>query len=153
MNRHLPFGAKFQSPNKIIVHSMGEIIIDKIKYSAVEWLEKLRLSAHALITPDGEVMRCREDHEGAYHARGFNTDSLGVEFLVPGKHNYSTFLKEIEKDWVTDAQYEAGTVLLKNWMAKFNINRVERHSDVSPGRKVDPGNGFKWNDFLRGLSD
>lgn len=147
--RHLPYGAKTQTPNTIVVHAMGEYIQDvDVLYSAYSWLEKLKLSAHALVHPNGDVTICRSDTEGAYHARGFNTDSLGVEFLVPGSHNYGTFLEALKTDWVTNAQYDSGAELLRNWYDKHTIREVVMHSQISPGRKVDPGAGFKFNFLL-----
>jgi AmpD protein len=128
---------------------MGEYINNNGElYFAPNWLEYLGLSAHALIVPNGDVMICRTDHQRAYHARGFNTDSLGIEFLVSGEHNYATFLETIKTDWVTTAQYEAGAELVRKWVNDHNIANIKRHSDISPGRKVDPGTGFKWPAFL-----
>jgi len=144
------YGGGHQTPKLVIVHSMAEYIRDGKKvYPAFEWLEYLRLSAHALITPEGDVIRMRQDDEIAWHARGFNTGSLGVEFLVPGTHDYGSFLKSIDTPWTTDNQVEAGLDLVRLWQSLHNIKEVKRHSDVSPGRKVDPGHGFPWEVFER----
>ena len=155
IERPLPGGGdKANSPGLIVVHAMGEYIRDPDPIFAANFLEKLGLSAHALIVPNGDVMICRQDSQRAYHARGFNTDSLGVEFLVPGSHNYGSFLKTLKSDWVTPAQYDSGIDFVGQWMSDHNIsnNKVKRHSDISPGRKVDPGRGFKWEWFLGELS-
>lgn len=145
-------GDRLNEPELIVVHSMGEYINNNGElYFAPNWLEYLGLSAHALIVPNGDVMICRPDNRRAYHARGYNRDSLGVEFLVPGEHNYATFLATIVKDWVTPEQYEAGVELVRSWIAKHNITRVKRHVDISPGRKVDPGIGFKWPQFYNAI--
>lgn len=148
-------GANKQQPNRIVVHAMGEFIKDGSKnYFAPEWLAHLGYSAHVLIKPDGQMLRCRYDHQGAYHARGFNKDSLGVEFLVAGYHDYGTFLDAIKKDWVTEWQMQAGIELLNEWVTLYDIpkKRVHRHSDVSPGRKVDPGSGFPWLEFMGAIN-
>jgi len=146
----LPDGAQDNAPKKIIVHSMGEFINNKgVIYGARDWLKYLGYSAHILVTPSGTLIRCRTDFEGAYHARGHNTASLGIEFLVQGEHDYGTFLKAIKKDWVTEAQMEMGAIKIREWMDKFHIlsGEVRRHSDISPGRKVDPGN-MDWDKLL-----
>jgi len=154
IQQHLDHGGGHNLPETIVVHSMGEQINDRGKiYSAVDWLEFLKLSAHALITPSGDVIRCRHDEEGAWHARGYNKNSLGVEFLVEGVHDYGTFLEKIKTDYVTTAQYASGVELIKNWMNHHDIESVKRHSDVSPGRKVDPGSGFRWTEFLHNFDD
>ena len=145
---HNPNGATHQTPNRIIVHAMGEYILDE---HAPDFLISQGLSAHVLAAPDGTLIRCRADEEGAYHALGFNTDSLGIEMLVAGHHDYGSFLKAIEAPWVTDAQYAAVVKQCREWMQKFSITRIERHCDVSPGRKLDPGTGFPWDKFLTEL--
>ncbi|MCP4433459.1 MAG: N-acetylmuramoyl-L-alanine amidase [Gammaproteobacteria bacterium] len=142
-------GSKTNKPDKIVVHSMGENIKNNdITYNAFEWLKFLKLSAHALVTPNGDIIRCRDDEQRAWHAKGNNTNSLGVEFLVPGIHDYGTFLEMIKTDWVSKEQYQAGVELLKQWIEKYDIENVFRHRDLSPGRKVDPGDGFKWDWFM-----
>ena len=108
------------------------------------------LSAHGLIAPNGDTYVCRDDDQGAYHARGYNRDSLGVEFLVQGHHDYGSFIEAIKSPWVSEEQLEAGIAAVKGWVDAYHIprDRVVRHSDISPGRKVDPGAGFPWEDFL-----
>ena len=147
IERPLSHGAEKNNPKRIVIHSMGEYIKDPDPMLAVDFLDKLGLSAHALILPSGDVMMCRRPDQGAYHARGFNTNSLGIEFLVEGIHDYGSFLKKIQTNWVTADQYEAGLELVRHWKANYNILKMDRHSDISPGRKVDPGEGFHWKKF------
>lgn len=139
-------------PFMIVIHAMGERINDRgTIYSARGWLDHLGYSAHALIHPDGDITVCRPSDQGAYHAKGHNTNTLGVEFLVPGVHDYGTFLESIKMDWCKPAQYKAGRELLNMYMFDFDIGAIVRHSDIDPGRKVDPGTGFKWYEFLDSL--
>lgn len=148
INRHLSHGAEKNNPNLIVIHAMGEYISDPNPMLAVDFLDKLGLSAHALILPNCDVMICRRPDQGAYHARGFNTDSLGLEFLVEGDHDYESFIKSIKKPYLAKGQLEAGVELVRHWEKMYNINKVVRHSDLSPGRKVDPGRGFPWDKFI-----
>lgn len=148
----LDHGASKNNPCKIIVHSMGEYIDNgEAVYKARDWLHYLKLSTHALVHSNGNIEMCRPPNAGAYHARGHNTDSLGMEFLVPGVHDYSTFLETIKTDWCTPEQYEAGMEIINQWRFDYDIGLIVRHSDVSPGRKVDPGTGFKWREFSESL--
>lgn len=146
----LEAGADRQTPKKIVVHSMGEFILDPKPIHASDFLAKLGLSAHALVCPDGDIYVCRDDDEGAYHARGYNRNSLGIEFLVEGHHNYASFIEKIKSPFVTEDQLKAGIEAVKSWVRAYDIPRekILRHSDISPGRKVDPGAGFPWGDFL-----
>lgn len=146
----LEAGASVQTPRMIVVHCMGEFILDPKPIHATDFLAKLGLSAHALVAPDGDVYLCRDDDQGAYHARGYNTDSLGIEFLVEGHHNYGSFIEKIKSPYVSEEQLKAGVKAVKSWVKAYNIPRekIVRHSDISPGRKVDPGAGFPWGDFL-----
>jgi len=149
VERPLPKGGKYNKPKMIVVHAMAEYLETKDGLTfAPNFLEKIGLSAHALIVPNGDVMICRPDDKGAYHARGFNNGSLGVEFLVHGAHNYGSFLKAIKTDYVTDKQYEAGSELVRQWVNDYSIKTIVRHSDISPERKCDPGSGFAWSSFL-----
>jgi AmpD protein len=43
-----------------------------------------------------------------------------------------------------DIQYKVLIKLLKSLRLKYPITDVVGHSDVSPGRKADPGNFFDW---------
>lgn len=162
IERPLQFGGdKLNHPKLIVVHAMAEYILDPEPIFAPNFLEKYRYSVHALIVPNGDVMICRAENQRASHARGFNTDSLGVEFLVPGPYKYGSFIKVIETDYITQDAWSSGVELVSGWAEKYDISvrstddrkGVKRHSDISPGRKVDPGTGFKWGKFLDSVTE
>lgn len=162
VDRHLPAGNTYNKPEFIVVHAMGEYIDNRGAveneqngvFHAPDWLRVQGVSAHILVDNDGALFRCRSDHEGAYHAKEFNTNSLGIEFLVRGRHDYITFLEAIKTDYVTHAQWGAGIEQVRIWMGKYGIStdKVFRHSDLSPGRKFDPGAGFDWDAFVNHIS-
>jgi len=147
---HIPHGGKYNSPKDIFVHAMGEYINGEHAVSFLaNGVSPNRRSAHSLIAPDGTNYRLRNDNEGAWHAGGFNTDSLGIEFLVPGMFNdYASFLDAIKNDYVTSESYKAGREQIEEWIELYPIRTIKRHSDVSPGRKQDPGEGFPWQRLL-----
>ena len=147
-------GNKAQSPNRIVIHAMAEFIHNPFKnnvdYSAHSYLEKRGLSAHILVTPSGIPIRCRHDTQGAYHASGYNRHSLGIEFLVPGLHDYASFKTTISQPWLSEAQYTTCLDYIDRWINNWNIDpsRINRHSTLSPKTKIDPGDGFNWVRFM-----
>ncbi len=153
IERPLQHGTEYNNPNRIVIHAMGEYINDPDPELAVDYLDRAGLSAHALILPNADVMICRRPDQGAYHARGFNADSLGVEFLVAGDHNYASFKTAIDTPYVLPAQLSAGVELVKHWQSLYNITHIDRHSDLSPDRKIDPGRGFDWAKFKQLISE
>lgn len=144
----LDHGGEGNEPSKIVIHSMGEFIAENGDvYSARNYLDKLGWSVHYFIKPSGDIIQCRANNQTAWHAAGHNENSIGIEFLVEGQHDYPSFLQSIEYNWCRKAQYDAGIELVRDLFAEFGDMMLVRHSDISPGRKLDPGNGFHWEWF------
>ncbi len=106
-----------------------------------------QVSAHYLITEEGEVIRLVHEEHRAWHAgRSFwrgvkdvNSASIGIELDHPGHElGYREF---------ATAQIDALIPLLKRIVRQHDIPRanVVAHSDVAPARKVDPGELFPWD--------
>jgi AmpD protein len=102
-----------------------------------------RVSAHALIRRDGQVVQYVPFGERAWHAgqsayRGrtaCNDFSIGVE------------LEGTDDTPYTDAQYEALAALTAALLVAYpslSAQAIAGHSEVAPGRKTDPGPGFDW---------
>lgn len=74
------------------------------------------------------------------------------------KQKYFGLTVKIEENYwepFTDYQYEAVAALCKIIMAKFpliTLDRIIGHSDVSPGRKIDPGPAWDWEMFRKQLT-
>lgn len=154
-------GAASQKPNRAIVHAMAEYISYKNKLRhAVEFLEMIEyeykgrlkrgLSAHILIAPNGDIIKCRENDQGALHAAGHNVNTLGAEWLVKGEHDYESFLKAIQYPYLSEVQFMKGCEYIrKDWIMGEGVLYYKRHSDVDPERKFDPGEGFPMEKFLK----
>ena len=106
-----------------------------------------KVSAHYLITEDGEVTRLVAEDKRAWHAgvsywrghRDVNSASIGIELDHPGHAlGYRPF---------ADAQMDALVPLLARIVKAHDIPRanVVGHSDVAPARKTDPGELFPWD--------
>ena len=106
-----------------------------------------KVSAHYLITEEGEVVRLVDEAKRAWHAgvsfwrghKDVNSASIGIELDHPGHAGgYRAF---------SDAQFEALVPLLARMVKQHDIPRanVVGHSDVAPGRKIDPGELFPWD--------
>lgn len=103
---------------------------------------KIGVSAHYLISKQGEIYSIVEDHFRAWHAgesfwRGkdkLNDFSIGIELDNNGKEAFSSLLM--------DSLIKLCKDLISNYpIDQFN---VIGHSDVSPQRKSDPGRFFDW---------
>ena len=128
----------------IIIHYTGM----KKESAAIKKLQdpKSKVSSHYLIKRNGEIINLVPDLFEAWHAgvsswkhfKSLNKNSIGIEITNPGhKHGY----KEFSKKQIFSLQK-----LLKILIKKYKIkkNYVLGHSDISPGRKKDPGEKFPW---------
>ena len=138
--------------DRIIVHAMGEWIGADPK-PAWAFLHELGLSCHAFVTPSGVIVRQVPDDRIAFHARGDNATSLGIEVLVPGVLlGLDELYAQMRTPYTSHAQYQAAVRQVSEWMSSYEL-RVE---DVHPhsardSRKRDPGDGFPWDRFLSDL--
>ncbi len=105
------------------------------------------VSAHYLIAPDGEVMSLVAEEHRAWHAgagrwgaiEDLNSHSIGIELSNDGFSPFSSSLMD------------ALEVLLAGIKSRWAIpaHRVIAHSDLAPGRKIDPGRRFDWQRLAR----
>lgn len=144
---HIGGGA--QIPHRIITHCVAEFVDDGTQIQwAPDFETRIGLSAHYYVTPSGVIIQQREDHLMAWHAKGHNENTIGIEWMVPGIHDYESFLQTIKQKWVGEGQFNAGVALYKRLSVLHNIEANQRHSDVDPQRKKDPGAGFPWDQLL-----
>jgi N-acetylmuramoyl-L-alanine amidase len=105
-----------------------------------------KVSAHYTVDEDGTIHAHVPEEKRAWHAgksywageTNVNGRSIGIEIVNPGhEFGYRPF---------PDVQVGAVIHLCKDILARHPItpSRVLGHSDVAPGRKIDPGELFPW---------
>ena len=111
------------------------------------------VSSHYLIGDDAPatIYKLVDESARAWHAgesewdgrTWLNSSSIGIEIVNPGFRDTPT-----GRLWYpySEAQIQAITVLLKDIVKRNKINPkyIIGHSDIAPGRKVDPGPLFPW---------
>ncbi|QTD57663.1 N-acetylmuramoyl-L-alanine amidase [Parasphingorhabdus cellanae] len=121
--------------------------------SAINWLANpdAKVSAHYVVTEDGQVVNMVKEEKRAWHAgRGYwrgiedvNSASIGIEIVNPGHEwGYVSFPEE---------QMDAVTRLAHDIVKRHDIvpSNVIGHSDLAPARKQDPGELFDWDRLAR----
>ena len=121
--------------------------LDATAHPAFEPLAGVRVSAHFLIRRDGSVTQFAACGARAWHAgesqflerERCNDFSIGIELEGTGDIPYG------------DDQYGALVRLIHSLQRAYPLVWIAGHSDVSPGRKTDPGASFDWNRLQAGL--
>jgi N-acetyl-anhydromuramoyl-L-alanine amidase len=106
-------------------------------------ISQLKVSSHALIRRDGEVVQYVPFHRRAWHA-GAST--------YQGRERCNDFSIGIELEGADETPYEPAqyrmlsAVILELCAAypSLSLSHIAGHSDIAPGRKTDPGPAFDW---------
>lgn len=131
-------------PDCVVLHYTGM----ETGEAAEAWLcaPESEVSSHYLVHEDGRIVQMVRESDRAWHAgRGswkglsdVNSFSIGVEMVNCGPlADFPEF---------PEAQIEAVAALCGDICTRYAIapERVLAHSDVAPGRKIDPGERFPW---------
>ncbi|MHA6643063.1 N-acetylmuramoyl-L-alanine amidase [Mesorhizobium sp. A623] len=131
-------------PDMIVLHYTGMAT----GVAAARWLcdPASEVSAHYLVHEDGGIVQMVRESDRAWHAgksswRGqtdINSCSIGIEIVNPGHgFGYPAFPAR---------QIGAVIDLCGGIVARHAVlpERVLAHSDIAPGRKIDPGERFPW---------
>ena len=131
-------------PDMIILHYTGMPTAE----GAEAWLcdPASEVSSHYLVHEDGRIVQMVRESDRAWHAGksswhgtvDVNSWSVGIEIVNPGHDlGYPAFPAR---------QIHAVIGLCTDIIGRHGIapERILAHSDVAPGRKVDPGERFPW---------
>ena len=131
-------------PDMLILHYTGM----KSAEAAIDWLcnPESKVSCHYLIDEAGQITRMVDEDRRAWHAGlsawggvvDINSRSIGIEIQNPGHDDGYPDFPELQMAAVRD--------LSRDIADRHSIvaQRVLAHSDIAPGRKVDPGEKFDW---------
>lgn len=132
-------------PELVVIHYTGMA-------SCAEARERLcdpaaEVSAHWLVAETGQTEALVAEDRRAWHAGAgawqgradVNSRSIGIELANPGDRPFP------------EAQMAALEVLLRAILARWQLGpeAVIAHSDMAPGRKIDPGPRFDWARLAR----
>ncbi len=125
--------------------------LDKTAHPYFEEIHQMQVSSHALIKRSGEIVQFVPFHERAWHAGQSNYQgrercndfSIGIE------------LEGTDSDAFEDVQYQQLAQLVDVLRATYPAiaDNITGHSDISPGRKKDPGTGFDWHRLKDNLNN
>ena len=120
--------------------------------SSLKTLTQGPVSSHYLVDINPpRVLQLVDENKRAYHAgvsywkgaTGLNASSIGIEIVNAGERPGPDGL--VWTDYPKE-QIDVVIALVKKIVTEHNIppERVLGHSDIAPGRKVDPGPKFPW---------
>lgn len=115
--------------------------LDPTEHSFFAQIASVAVSAHILIERDGSVTQFVSFIDRAWHAGAStferrsrcNDFSVGIE------------LEGTDFESFADVQYRSLNTLLTALQIAYPIKALRGHSDISPGRKTDPGPFFDWS--------
>jgi N-acetylmuramoyl-L-alanine amidase len=133
-----------RDPDLIVLHYTGmmdgRMAVHRLTTTGTE------VSAHYIVHEDGRIIQSVQEVKRAWHAGAsawagetdINSCSIGIE-IINGGHDYGLPPYPLR-------QVAAVIALCKGIIIRRNIprHRVLGHSDISPGRKQDPGEKFPW---------
>ena len=110
---------------------------------------KSKVSSHFLINQNGKIYRLIQDDQTAWHAgkscwgkyKNLNKNSIGIELVNKGhEFDYTNFKKKQLSSLIKICK-----ILIKKY--KIKKRNIVGHSDISPLRKIDPGEKFPWKEL------
>ncbi len=138
-----------QSPSMIILHYTGTRTADEARNifcDANSTAAYGRVSPHYMIGEQAEIYQFVGEQKRAWHAgraswggiTDINSASIGIEIWNTG-HEFDC------EDFIP-AQIDAVIELIEGICMRWDISQknILGHSDVAPGRKLDPGEKFPW---------
>lgn len=117
--------------------------LDSSAHPYFQEIRSMQVSSHIVIYRSGEICQFVPFHMRAWHAG---------ESCYEGRSRCNDFSIGIELEGCDDLPYEdkqysvlaAVIKTLMTYYPAITPERITGHSDISPGRKTDPGEAFDW---------
>lgn len=156
--------------DQVVLHAIGEWVVDATNlggkgrgqvWHCTDWLRAIGRSTHAFVLPDGLVVREVDSWYKAWHARGHNSRSVGLEFVLRGVWPWNKFQAAMRGERDDAAYAPAQLRAAEDWVRARAIEHdfrltelsVRTHRQLDPERKLDPGDVFPLDDFLAAVVD
>lgn len=153
----------------VVLHAIGEWVVDSTNlggkgrgyvWHCTDWLRAIGRSTHAFVLPDGLIVREVDSHYKAWHARGHNSRSVGIEFALRGVWPYHKFQAAMRGERDDAAYTPAQTQAALSWVRaraaehafRLTEHSVRTHQQLDPERKLDPGSIFPLGTFLSAVT-
>jgi AmpD protein len=154
------------TPDLLVIHNISlppdeyggpwitDLFLNRLDPSAHPYfaaIHGLRVSAHALVRRNGEVLQFVSLEKRAWHAgescfgsrTNCNDYSIGIELEGSDETPYS------------NAQYRSLSRITREIMQQYPAitpERITGHEHIAPKRKTDPGPAFDWERYLVSVS-
>ena len=132
-----------RKPNFVVIHHTAQNSCEQTlkTFTTVS----TQVSAHYVICKDGTIHHMLNDYLRSWHGgvakwgnlTDINSSSIGIELDNNGFEPFS------------EQQINSLLILLARLKRNYNIPAANfiGHSDIAPGRKVDPNRNFPWKDL------
>jgi len=154
------FDEYYQSPNfskrkseidSIIIHHTAGTFPGCAKWLS---MAESKVSAHIVITQDGNTYRLVAEHNRAWHAGRGSFDANKDGIISPAEkfwndHSIGIELEAVKPYSYSEDQLDALTRLVYYYVYEYHSIKIEQilgHKEIAPDRKIDPAN-FDMDEF------
>lgn len=134
---------KRASTKRIFVHNSGTSVLQAVEiiHNYHKNIGYSGIGYHYYIRKDGKIYKGRPDEMVGAHAQGdkANYDSVGI-----------CFEGDFNKETMGETQKQAGIELVDYLKKKYNVTKVQKHSEVN--NTSCPGKNFPFNDIVAGVA-
>lgn len=142
-------------PTWIVLHTMSGYYGTPGKSGTIFWFQnpKSKVSAHYLVSKQGEITCMVKPEMKAWHTKGFNNVSLGIE--MEDKDPKTKLMSDKDPKWCTEKELNAVAELVATLMVKYKISlaNVIGHNDPMLAKPPynndhkDPNKYWNWEKF------